>query len=94
MLPSLSEGFGLPVVEAMACGTPVACSKRGALPEVASHAAVYFDPFDTGAMAATLRRLLENPGYRRMLAERGKARAQLRALGALRRHRWPRNRRY
>lgn len=75
VLPSISEGFGLPVAEAMACGTAVACSKSGALPEVASHAAVYFDPLDTGAIAASLARLLKNPGYCRMLAERGRARA-------------------
>ena len=75
VLPSITEGFGLPVVEAMACGTPVACSKSGALPEVASHAAVYFDPLDAGSIATVLNRLLQNPAYRRALGERGRARA-------------------
>ncbi len=75
VLPSLSEGFGLPVVEAMACGTPVACSKSGALPEVASHTAVYFDPAEAGTIAAALTRLLASQTYREVLAKRGRARA-------------------
>lgn len=52
--PSLSEGFGLPVLEAQACGTPVACSKGGSLPEIAGKTAVYFDPYNTGDMTAAL----------------------------------------
>lgn len=52
--PSLSEGFGLPILEAQACGTPVACSKGGSLPEVAGEAAVYFDPYNISDMAAAL----------------------------------------
>ncbi len=76
VLPSLTEGFGLPVIEAMACGTPVACSRRSSLPEVAGHAAVYFDAEDTGSIAGALARLLRNPGYRRLLEERGRTRAR------------------
>ncbi len=76
VLPSLIEGFGLPVLEAMACGTPVACSQRSSLPEVAGHATVYFDPEDTGSIAKCLARLLRNPGYRRLLEERGRTRAR------------------
>ena len=49
--PSLSEGFGLPVLEALACGTPVACSKAGSLPEIAGAAAIYFDPYKIDDMA-------------------------------------------
>ena len=75
VLPSLYEGFGLPVLEAMACGTPVACSQASSLPEVALHAAAYFDPEDTASIAAALARLLKNPGYRRILGERGRGRA-------------------
>ncbi len=75
VMPSLIEGFGLPVLEAMACGAPVACARSSSLPEVAGHAAVYFDPKDTGAMAQSLARLLRNPGYRKLLGERGRARA-------------------
>lgn len=52
--PSLSEGFGLPVLEAQACGTSVACSKGGSLPEVAGNTAVYFDQYNINDMAAAL----------------------------------------
>ncbi len=75
VLPSLVEGFGLPVLEAMACGAPVACGRSSSLPEVAGHAAMYFDPEDAGSIAQSLARLLRNPGYRRLLGERGRARA-------------------
>ena len=75
VMPSLTEGFGLPVLEAMACGAPVVCANSSSLPEVAGHAAVYFDPADTGSIAQALARLLRNPGYRRLLGERGRARA-------------------
>lgn len=66
--PSLMEGFGLPPVEAMACGTPVLCSTAGSLPEVVGEAGVYFDPTDVPAMAATIRSLLASPADRDRLA--------------------------
>ncbi len=75
VVPSLYEGFGLPVLEAMACGTPVACSKTSSLPEVAGHAAIYFDPEDSSSMVQALKRLFKNPGYLRMLGERSQTRA-------------------
>lgn len=76
VLPSLAEGFGLPVLEAMARGTPVACSNVSALPEVAGDAAVYFDPLDVDAIAATLRRLLSDEALRQSLAAAGLERAR------------------
>lgn len=76
VLPSLAEGSGLPVLEAMACGTAVACSRTTALPAVAGAGAAYFDPEDKGMIAATLVRMMKNPAYRQMLAERGTQRAE------------------
>jgi len=58
VLPSLDEGFGLPAAEAMACGTPVAASNAGALPEVVGDAGLLFDPMDENAMAKAIERLL------------------------------------
>jgi glycosyltransferase involved in cell wall biosynthesis len=57
---SSEEGFGLPVVESMACGTPVACSNVAALPEVGATAATYFDPNDVDSMACTIVSLIES----------------------------------
>jgi glycosyltransferase involved in cell wall biosynthesis len=72
VFPSLYEGFGLPVLEAMACGCPVAASNAGAIPEIAGDAAVLFDPTDVEAMAAAM---LEADSRRGELRERGLARA-------------------
>jgi glycosyltransferase involved in cell wall biosynthesis len=77
VLPSLIEGFGLPVVEAMARDVPVACSDRPALPEVAGDAAVYFDPEDQAEVTAAIRRLLEDFALRETLVARGRERARL-----------------
>lgn len=74
--PSLYEGFGLPVLEAMACGTPVVCSDRSSLPEVAGDAALQVDPTHPEALAEALRSLIHDPALRRHLAARGIARAQ------------------
>lgn len=75
--PSLAEGFGLPVLEAMACGTPVVCARAGALPEVAGDAAVYMDPSDVQSISSGLQRIVEDEGLRCDLAARGLARARL-----------------
>ena len=76
VMPSLSEGFGLPALEAMACGAPVAVSRRGALPEVVGEAGAYFDPLDVDDMAGTLERILGDPTLRARLAQAALDRAR------------------
>jgi glycosyltransferase involved in cell wall biosynthesis len=71
VLPSLAEGFGFPVLEAMACGTPVICSTGGSLPEVAGDAALLFPPRDLDALTAALRRLLSDAGLPEQMRQRG-----------------------
>ena len=75
VLPSLHEGFGLTTLEAMACGTPVACSNAASLPEVTAGAAALFDPEDPGDIAAVLGALLADEKLRGRLRERGLRRA-------------------
>jgi glycosyltransferase involved in cell wall biosynthesis len=74
--PSLAEGFGLPVLEAMRRGLPVACSNTTSLPEVAGDAAVTFDPESVTEIAGAIRRLLDDPALREDLARRGRERAR------------------
>jgi glycosyltransferase involved in cell wall biosynthesis len=71
LLPSLYEGFGLPILEAMACGTPVLTSNRSSLPEVGGDAALFVDPMDPAAIAEGIRRLVDETVYRENLARRG-----------------------
>ena len=75
VFPSLYEGFGLPVIEALACGTPVACANTSSLAEVAGDAAVLFDPMQVDAIVDALRRLLGDAGLRADLRRRGLAQA-------------------
>ena len=76
VFPSLYEGFGLPVLEAMACGTPVACSNSSSLPEVAGDAALLVDPMNTEELVTAVRTALENESLRQDMTEKGLRRAQ------------------
>jgi len=73
--PSAHEGFGLPPLEAMACGTPVVCANATSLPEVVADAAALFDG-DAGALAAAIHRVLDDDDARRALVERGLLRSR------------------
>jgi glycosyltransferase involved in cell wall biosynthesis len=75
VFPSLYEGFGLPPLEAMACGTPVVCSHAASLPEVVGDAALMVDPYDVDGLAAAMERVLRDADLRQDLRERGLARA-------------------
>ncbi len=80
--PSLYEGFGFPVVQAMAANVPVLCSGTSCLPEIAGEAAAYVDPRSSSEMAAQLTRLLDSTEERSKLAQLGRAQAE--------RYRWER----
>ncbi|MEI7530053.1 MAG: glycosyltransferase family 1 protein [Elusimicrobiota bacterium] len=75
--PSLYEGFGLPPLEAMACGCPVVVSDRASLPEVCGAAAVYVDPGSAAGLVAAIEKIHSDPEVRRAMAETGRARAAL-----------------
>lgn len=76
MLPSLYEGFGIPALEAMSCGTPVLASTTSSLPEVVGEAGILVDPLSTDAIAAAMRRLCADPDLREELGRRGRERAR------------------
>jgi len=76
VFPSLYEGFGFPVVEAMVCGTPVVCSNTASIPEVAGNAALLVDPTDVEAMAQAISCILCDEELRATLRERGFAQAR------------------
>ena len=75
VFPSLSEGFGLPGLEAMVHGAPVVSSNATCLPEIYGNAAHYFDPLDTQAMADAINEVLNNAALRQELINRGKDQA-------------------
>jgi len=76
VFPSLYEGFGMPILEAMACGVPVACSNTSSLPEVVGEAGVMFDPYDVDSMTAAIHRALTDEELRTQLRQQGLQRAK------------------
>jgi glycosyltransferase involved in cell wall biosynthesis len=86
--PSLDEGFGMPVLEAMAAGVAVIASNRSALPEVAGPAAILVDPENVEALGQALRGLTGNEELRRELVQRGTARALWFSWGKAVRETW------
>jgi glycosyltransferase involved in cell wall biosynthesis len=75
-MPSYSEGFGLPAIEAMACSAPVLSSDRGSLPEVVGDAGIYFDPFDVEAISKAIVEMVENKTLRSQLSSNALVRAK------------------
>lgn len=75
LMPSLYEGFGIPVLEAMACGTPVVCSEASSLPEVAGSAACYIEQMTGEGLAEAVRRVLSNPQTAEQMRTAGLRRA-------------------
>jgi glycosyltransferase involved in cell wall biosynthesis len=75
LMPSLAEGFGIPILEAMASGTPVAASNAASLPEIGGDAARYFDPTSPEHMAEILHQIISEPGPRARMAELGRIQA-------------------
>lgn len=87
VFPSLYEGFGIPIVEAMAAECPIACANQTSLPEIAMNAAVYFDPTSVRSMADTIQRVWCDDNLRQQLTERGGRRARdFSARGMAREH--------
>lgn len=75
VLPSTVETFGIPLIEAMACGAPVATSNSAAMPEIVGNGAILFDPLDASDMADKIIRLLEDSAFARQVADLGKKQA-------------------
>lgn len=75
--PSLYEGFGLPILEAMACGTPVITSNLSSLPEVAGDAAITVDPYNLDALTHAIKQVLDDQNLYQMLVQRGYERVKL-----------------
>ena len=76
VVPSLYEGFSLPMVEAMACGVPTIASRTSCLPEISGNSLAYFDPLSIEDMAACIQKMLCDAGLRQCLRQRGINRAR------------------
>jgi glycosyltransferase involved in cell wall biosynthesis len=76
VFPSLYEGFGLPVLEAMSYGCPVVAANGSSIPEVCGEAALYFDPTDVGDIVRTLTKVLTTPDLLTYLSDQGNKRVQ------------------
>ena len=74
--PSVYEGFGMPILQAMACGTPVVAAATSAIPEVTGPAALHFDPHDVAALSGNMARLLDDPSLVAIMRAQGLAQAQ------------------
>lgn len=81
VVPSLYEGFGIPVLEAFCCGCPVALAEAGSLPEVGGDAALYFNPVDSDSMREAVHRLVNYPVLRQELSLKGRERLKLFSWG-------------
>jgi len=77
LFPSLYEGFGLPVLEAMMLGTPVVTSRASSIPEIGGDAVLYVDPYDADDIATAIRTIASDADLRGELAQRGRAQAEL-----------------
>ncbi|GHV71557.1 mannosyltransferase [Bacteroidia bacterium] len=79
--PSMYEGFGIPVLEAFACGCPVILSHSSCFPEIAGNAGAYFDPLNVDSMLDSIKRVIYNPSYRKDLIQLGTERSKLFSWG-------------
>jgi glycosyltransferase involved in cell wall biosynthesis len=77
VFPSLYEGFGIPILESMACRCPCVLSDRSSLPEIAGEAALYFNPDNVDDMRAAITKILDDKAYREGLVDRGTKRASI-----------------